>query len=444
MMDSAERRSLAHAVLERSRAERTEVLVHDDAQALTRFNHDVIHQNVASSIVRVAVRAIAGDRIGVASTTALDGASLDAVATRALELAALTRPDPLRAVLPQPSAYAKSANAYATATRDATPDLRARHTSDILRTARDAQVWSAGYVTTSTSGITVANSNGVDASFDQSNAGVNVKMNAPDATGFAEQYVVDASELDAAAVAAVAAKKAIDTRAPRAVDPGDWTVILEPAALGELLAYLTDHFSAQAYHEGSSFLSAGFDTVQLDANVTFVDDATHPLRPGMPFDFEGAPTERVVLVENGAPRNIVTDAYWASRLDRKNTGHALPAPNTGGPEVRHLVVAPGTKPVSQLIAETQRGLLISRFWYIRNVDQRQTIVTGMTRDGTYLIENGALAGGVKNMRFNQNILAALGACEFSNQLKRTGGYAYGLLAPAAKIERFTFSSGTEF
>jgi predicted Zn-dependent protease len=164
----------------------------------------------------------------------------------------------------------------------------------------------------------------------------------------------------------------------------------------------------------------------------------------MPFDYEGQPTQRLRLIENGVAKNVVTDSYWANKLQRSNTGHALPAPNAYGPQASHLVVSPGTKPVAELIAETKRGLLISRFWYIRTVDQKKAIVTGMTRDGTFLVEDGKVTCGVRNMRFNQSILEALRRCEFANALRRTSGYSYSLVVPAAKIEGFTFSSGTEF
>jgi predicted Zn-dependent protease len=269
-------------------------------------------------------------------------------------------------------------------------------------------------------------------------------MNGTDSTGFAEAHANAVGAIDAAAVGAVAARKARQSAAPRSVEPGEWTVLLEPAAIGELLSYLTGHFSAQSFEEGSSFFSDGLDRTYFSENLNLSDDYAHPLAPGMPFDYEGAPTMRLPLVENGVVRNIVTDSYYAKRLDRPNTGHALPAPNAFGPYPLHLVLGAGTKPFDQLVAETKRGLLITRFWYIRTVDQKKAIVTGMTRDGTFLIENGAIAGGVRNLRFNQSIVEALKHCEFADQQARTGGYAYSLVAPATKIERFTFTSTTEF
>ncbi len=304
--------------------------------------------------------------------------------------------------------------------------------------------WAAGYAATERAGLTIANSRGTSSSFDGTRCTLNVKANAPDSTGYAEYYANAVGGLDGTGVASVAAEKARTGRAPVAVAPGPWTVILEPPAFGELLAYLLDHFSAQSFVEGSSFLSGGLGRRFAGENVTLEDDYAHPLFAGAPFDYEGVPTQRVRLFERGVANAVVTDSRYAKQLNRPNTGHALPAPNAYGPQVRHAVIASGEKPLAQLVAETERGLLVSRFWYIRPVDQRRTIVTGMTRDGTFLIEDGKLVRGVRNMRFNESILGALSRVEFAAHQVRTGGYAYGVVTPAAKIEAFHFTSGTEF
>ncbi len=218
----------------------------------------------------------------------------------------------------------------------------------------------------------------------------------------------DSSELNGTRIGARAGEKARASAKPRSVDPGEWTVILEPAAFGELLTYVMGHFSAQNFDEGSSFFSGKLDEKFFSRSVTIVDDYSNELAPGMPFDYEAQPKERVLLVDRGVVRNIVTDSYYAKKLGRENTGHALPAPNAFGPHALNVVVEPGAISTDDLIAQTTRGLLVTRFWYIRTVDQKRAIVTGMTRDGTFLIENGRITGGVKNLRFNQSIVEALG------------------------------------
>ena len=443
-MDSAARETLARRVLEFSNADQTEVIVSSGNDELTRFTHNMVHQNVAVADTSVRVRAIVGKRTGVSTTNLIDDESLRAAAARAVEMARLAPEDPDLPPLPAGGEIEPPEGAYVASTADASPAARAQMCDAIFRTAEERGYWCAGYATTSTSGVTVVNSNGARASFDGTDSGVNVKMNAADSTGFAESYSNDVTQVDAHVVGLTSARIAEESANPRSVDPGAWTVILEPAAFGELLDYLVSHFSAQAFDEGSSFVSDGLDKLYLGENVTISDDYAHPLNPGMPFDYEGHPTQRLPLIENGIARNIVTDSYWAAKLRRENTGHALPAPNAYGPQALHVVVAPGSKPVAELISETKRGLLISRFWYIRTVDQKKAIVTGMTRDGTFLIEDGEVKGGVRNMRFNQSIIESLKQCEFSNSLHRTGSYSYSLVVPSAKISGFTFTSGTEF
>ena len=441
---AADRERIARRALELSRADQTEVLVSTADAALMRFTHESSNQNVASCDAGISVRAIVDGRTGVAQTNCFDDAALAAVVSRAAALAALAPRDPLQGALPAGSPSAAPEGAYDAATARVGADARAAMCDTIFREAERTGCWSAGFAATSSSGLTVANTAGAVASFDGTDASVNVKMNAADSTGFAEAYAAAAVAIDPAAVARTASEKARSGAGPGAIDPGEWTVILEPAAFGELFVYLSDHFSAQSYDDGSSFCSDGIDRRYFSENVTVYDDYAHPLAPGMPFDFEGYPTQRLALVENGIVRNVVTDSYYARKLDRPNTGHALPAPNSYGPQPRNLAVAGGSKPLAQLIAETPRGLLVTRLWYVRPVDRKRAIVTGMTRDGTFLVEKGRITHGVRNLRFNTSILDALRACEFSQEQRRTGSYHYSLVVPAAKISGFGFTSTTEF
>ncbi len=443
-MDSSQREALALRILSRSKADQTEAVVSGGHSAVTRFAHNAAHQNVSESDVSVNVRAIVGKRTGVAGTNAVDERGLQTALERAIEMARLAPEDPWQPQLPRGGNAHAPEGAYVQSTAETSPEQRARMCDEVFEAAQEHGCWCAGFVADAEIGVTIANTSGARSSFDGTQAALNVKMNAADSAGYAEAYHNDAALLDARGAAARSAHKARDSAHPRAVEPGEWTVILEPAAFGELFSHLADHFSAQTFDEGASFLSDGLDRPYLGANVTVTDDYANPLAPGMPFDYEGQPTQRLALIDGGVAKNVVTDSRWAHKLGRENTGHALPAPNAYGPAASHLVVSPGSASVSRLIAQTQRGLLISRFWYIRTVDRKKAIVTGMTRDGTFLIENGEIACGVRNMRFNQSILNALRRCEFGNELQRTGGYDYSIVVPAAKIEGFTFSSGTAY
>ncbi len=443
-MDADARRALAARILVRSRADATEAIVTSDHRALTRFTHEFIHQNVDIENVAIRVRAIVDGRTGVASTNAGDDAGIDAVLARAVEIAAFA-PRPSEApVLAARADTAAPPAAFSEATAGAGAEDRARVAAAIFDQAVANGCWCSGYVTTAASGVTIATTAGADASFDGTECGANVKMTAGDSTGFAERYGTDARVLDGEALGSRAARKALASADPVAVEPGEWTVILEPPAFGELAMFLGSHFSAQSYDEGSSFLSGRLGERVMGAGVTIRDDYAHALHPDAPFDWEGTPKQRVALIEAGVARTVVTDSTWARKLGRANTGHGLPAPNAQGPYPLDLVVDPGSASLDELIAGTERGLLVTRLWYVRIVDQRKTILTGMTRDGTFLIENGAIVGGVRNLRFNQSLVDALGACTLSNDQQRTGGYSYALVAPAVKFDRFTFASTTDY
>jgi predicted Zn-dependent protease len=443
-MTAADRERIAGRVLALSNADQTEVLVSVTDSGLMRFTHEASNQNLSAMDSGISVRVIAGGRTGVARTNRLEEASLRDVVERATALAELAPADALQGPLPAGIAPPSPPNAFDSPTARADAAVRADRCHDIFAQAERAGCWSAGFVATSSTGLTVANSSGALASFDGTEASVNVKMSAPDSTGFGEFYSPAIDSVDATRIARFATSKALAGAHPKAVEPGGWTVILEPPAFGELFVYLADHFSAQAYDDGSSFCSDGLDRRYFCEGVTIRDDYAHPLAPGMPFDYEGAPTQRLALVDGGVVRNVVTDSYYARKLDRPNTGHALPAPNSYGPQARNIVVAAGSKSAEQLVAETERGLLVSRLWYVRVVDRKRAIVTGMTRDGTFLIEKGKLGGGVRNLRFNVSIIDALSDCEFSNAQARTGSFNYSLVTPAAKIARFTFTSVTDF
>jgi len=443
-VDSAGREALAERVLARSPADGTEVLLVEENQRLTRFTHNAIHQNVASSEVGVRVRAIVDGRTGVAATNDVRPESLDRVVARACEIARLA---PLDSQMP-PLARAPRATpvdgSYLEGTANASAEVRARLAGDAFDAAERDGLWAAGFVETMRSGVTIANSSGTIQSFDGSNSGINVKQNGPSSTGFAERYSADVRDLDGAQAGDIAAQKAVLSADPVAVDPGDWTVIMEPPAFGEFAAFLGQHFSAQSFDEGWSFLSGRLGERFVGENVTIVDDVRQRLNPGMPFDFEGTPTQRVALLERGVAAGIVTDSRWAAKLGRENTGHALPEPNPFGPWARHLVIEPGSATRDDLIAGTKRGLLISRLWYVRTVDRRETLVTGMTRDGTFLIENGKIVRGVHNLRFNQSILGALSDCTLSLESARTASFSYAMVVPSVRFERFTFTSATDF
>ena len=442
-MDASERLALAERATRDGGADALEAVIFEQREALTRFTHNTIHQNLDESFTQIQIRAVVDGRAGWARTNVRDEPDLVRARDRAIAQARLAPKTKVPVALPRPATYAPPPHAHDDATAETPPQARAEAAARIFAISEEAGGWAAGYVSTQRSAFTIANTNGLRADFSSTDAIANTKCVAPHASGFAERFSRRFAELDVSTVAQKAAAKVKDVGELRTPETGAWTVVVEPPAVGELLAFLLPHFSAQRVFEGASFLADGLGRKYTGENVTLVEDYAHPLHASSPFDGEGTPTQRVVLVENGVAKDFVTDTEWAARLDRHNTGHYVTG-GAEGPYPRAVVLMPGKRSRAELIASTKRGILITRFWYIRVVDQRKAIVTGMTRDGTFLIENGKLVAGLRNLRFNVRILDLLGACELSDELVRSGGYSYQIVVPTVRFDRFTFSSVTSY
>ncbi len=215
-------------------------------------------------------------------------------------------------------------------------------------------------------------------------------------------------------------------------------MILEPVAVGELVTFLGYlGMGALALQEGRSFLTGKLGGKVAGDNVTIWDDGTDGRGLAMPFDWEGQPKRKVTLIENGIGRGVVYDSYTATREKRETTGHALPAPNTAGPLPLNMFLAPGEASLDEMVASTRRGILVTRFHYVNVVHERETILTGMTRDGTFLIENGKRTKPLKNLRFTQSVLGALSMVEMIGKECALAEYAY---VPALKVGKFSFTS----
>jgi predicted Zn-dependent protease len=267
---------------------------------------------------------------------------------------------------------------------------------------------------------------------------------APDGgSGYGEQAGVDVSTIDAAEVGRWAAEKARATANPVSVEPGDWSVVLEEYAVVDLLSMLAYlGFSALAVQEERSFFEPG---KRIGSElVTIVDDASDPGAMPMAFDYEGVAKQRVVLVDRGVCGSVVYDQQTAARAGVASTGHGLPAPNPYGPFPLNMVMSAGSTPRDALVGEMERGLLVTRFHYTNPVHPKLAIVTGMTRDGTFLVEGGRIVGPVRNLRFTQSYLAALAGTVAVGRDRRTvKGDFGGVLVPAVRIDGWTFTGATE-
>lgn len=438
-------KTAVHAAVEQtllvSKADETEAVLIGSESALSRYTHNYIHESMVEKNWHLSVRAVIGKRTGVASTNRIDADGIAEVTARAAAMARLAPEDHDSPGLPGDNSPCVDVPACDEATAALAPEARADAVAKIAHVMREHGLYAAGYVSSRSDTIAVANSKGVRRFFRGSDSAINVKAIGETSSGYAEGYARRFADLSPGKLAERAARKAMDGAAPEVLEPGHYTVIMEPAAFREFLIYLSwIAFGAQSFEQGSSFMSGKLGEKVAGDNLTIRDDFTQPLGLGIPFDFEGAPRRPVTLIEKGIAKDVVYDSYYAAKLHHVNTGHALPAPNPEGPVPLNVVVAPGARSLADIIAGVDKGVLITRTWYIRLVDQKATSITGMTRDGLFLIQDGKIKHGLKNMRFNESIVGALGRCELASELVRSEGH----VLPAARIDGFHFTSGTEF
>ena len=268
-------------------------------------------------------------------------------------------------------------------------------------------------------------------------------------SGYAAAASADVTQLDPEAIARRAVDKAVRSRNPTEIEPGAYTVILEEEAVADMLRTLSFiGLGALSVQEGRSFMNGQFGSKIVGDNITIWDDGHDPRGLALSFDFEGVPKQRVTLIEKGIAKAVVYDSFTAGREEGKvSTGHSLPAPNTFGPLPTNLFMAPGEATKEEMLASTKRGIWVTRFHYTNPVHQLKTVLTGMTRDGTFLIENGRITRPLKNLRFTQSILEAFSRAEMLGselELTRLGGGNSAVCAPAAKIREFQFTGTTEF
>lgn len=411
---------------------------------LTRFASSQIHQNTWRETVQVSIMAIVdGNRVGVAAGSSLDPDAVRATLRSAAAIARVTPPNPDFPGVASPASF-ENPPLWDDATAQTTPAGRA----DAVARALDefpSSIEAAGYVETSANEIFIASSSGVRAYTTATQAGCSVMAIAENSSGFAESVERKLSSLDVPALAERAVRKAEAGRDPVAVEPGAYTVVLEPAATSTLLQFLAFlGFGAKSFLEGRSFMTGRIGQQLVNERITIVDDPTAPDALGLPFDFEGTPSQRVVLVDRGVAKDVVWDRTTGKKAGRESTGHGLPPPNPMGPLPLNLRMEPGDQSVDQLIASTERGLLVTRFHYANVVAEKETILTGMTRDGTFAIEDGKIARGVKNLRFTQNAIEALNNVEGVGDKTETSTELFfgGSRAPAIKVRDFKFSSAT--
>jgi predicted Zn-dependent protease len=434
-----EARALADRVLAMSTADQTRVTIVSGRGGNTRFADGSISTSGSAENASVTIVATIGRRQASASTNVLDDASLRRTVETAQRLARLSPEDP--ELMPElgPQTY-ETVQAFVAGTADLDPEARAVAVGRAVEAAaaggREAgRIFTAGFLEAGARAIAVATSNGLFAYHLTTDASFSMTARTPDGTGsgWAGGGARDWGAIDPAALGRIAAQKAAASRNPGAIEPGRYTAVLEPAAVSDLVPLLAGALSARSADEGRSpFSKPGGGTRigerVVDERVTLYSDPSDPDLLGQPFDSDGLPIRRTMWIESGVLRNLSYSRFWAQRQGLEPTG----SPRIGG-----LALVGGTKTTEELVAECERGILVTHFFYIRSLDQRTVLQTGLTRDGTFLIEDGRVTRSLKNFRWNESPLLMLGRLEDIGGAVPTGP---GLLMPPLRVSGFDFSS----
>ncbi|MGA8152499.1 MAG: TldD/PmbA family protein [Terriglobales bacterium] len=444
-----------------SSADEVEVLFYGGKSALTRFANNVIHQNVAEENVVASVRTVFGGRTARANTNKLDDESLKKVVQASESLAKVQHPDPDLLPMPDAGEGARATQAvptrYFEETAAVTPEARAETVKRIVAVAEGEKLVTAGIVSSSESVEGLFNSRGLSRWHTQTSSEISVTMLAGDSSGWQKSNSPNVANLDAEGLAETAARKARESAGPREIPAGKYTVILEPAAVLDMVGFMFFDFGGLAVLDQRSFLNNRIGTKLFGENVSFWDDVGHPLQSGAPFDGEGVARERVRLVENGVVQRVVYARASAEKMKHSEhkdkvgpiaaTGHGFPLPNEMGEAPMNIVFEPAQnrQTVEQMIASTERGVLVTRLWYIREVDPYEKILTGMTRDGTFLVEGGKIRQGVRNFRFNESLIHMLSNVEaMGTPVRASGEESFDMVVPAMKVREFNFTEVTKF
>jgi predicted Zn-dependent protease len=422
-----------------------EVMAEKRDSALTRFADNVISQNVASSALSFSVRLLDGGRSAKMSFNQADDATLKHAISSGLEILKHQKKDPALLPLAKPRALAAGKNLFDRETAELAPSFRAEKAAELARACRKAGQVACGTVDNASSELVLANNLGLFARYRDTSVTHSVTVKDHDGSGWAEQTSHAVNRIDFARLNETARAKAAASRRPRDPKPGKYTVVLEPQAGADLITFMSAYsFGGQFYNEGRSFACGKLGKQVLSPLLTLEDNALDGAAAGMPFDYEGQPRTRVTLVDKGVLKAIVHDRKTAKKAKTVSTGHALPQPSYFGPLAINLAVKPGTTTLQDLIKGTERGILVTQLHYTNLLKAQTVEMTGMTRNGTFMIENGKIAYPIKNMRFTQSMVEAFANIEaMGSEAELLQGWG-SISCPAMRLSGFNFSSATKF
>lgn len=449
MLDETAAKALVLSVIERAKkagADEAEVHLGAGRSSLTRFANNEIHQNVESEVVEVALRLVYGKRTARTSTTKIDEKGLDELVARTAEVAKLAPED--KELLPVQGEPGEESLTLTVGR--STPESRAAVVKKVVAAVEEAGFNAAGYLSETTGSVgdwgtgtwTYANSKGLVRHFSRARASYSITVQAKDSSGWCEVERTQADpDFEDAVVklTARAIEKCKASQNPGEIEPGAYDVILEPAAVKDLVDFIFwGGFTGRSYEEGDTWSAGLLGKKIFDEKVTIRDDWGDPRNPGAPWDEEGVPRQKLVLVDKGVMKALTWDRRSAAKYKKEPTGHGWRVPNLDGGGPSNPIIDGGETDLDAMIASTKKGVLISHFWYIRLVDMKRVIVTGMTRDAIFLVEDGKVTKGLKHMRFNQSVLDMLAG------VLAVGPLDPSFMVPAMKVRDFHFSSKTRF
>jgi len=441
--------NLLNEVVSKTKADNVRAVFIGRNYGLTRFANSHIHQNIAKQNTEITFQVAIGKRVGITSTNIFEKNAMLKSLDRALEIAERSKPNryfPGNVKRSNP----KTIKTYFDTTAKMTPAKRAAIVKSICKKADKNRFIASGALSTSVSEIAVVNSNGVALYQPLTSVANNIVISSKNSSGFAQGVARDIKKIDFKLLADRALGKCRDSRKPIALEPGHYDVLLEPTATANLLEWmLYIGLGSTAYHEKTSFLSGKTGKKIMSSGVNIYDDGLDKSGVAFPFDFEGVPKRKVNFVKNGVAGKPVYDLQAAFRYKCKSTGHGLlPGEDPGGIPL-NLFMASGKKPIKSIMKNIKRGILVTRFHYINGLlDTPKALMTGMTRDGTFLIEDGKLVTGIKNLRFTDSMVRAFSniqAISRERELVESWWSDIGCVsAPAVHIKDFNFSGKTEF
>ncbi len=434
--------SAVQSVCARSGIRDVEVFLAASDESLTRFANNEIHQSVAELTHTLSIRIVTENRTARVSTNRVERNGIESAVQAVIALARASEPDPEMPPLYTGPA-APGVDRWSATTGGYSPADRASGIKEAL--GQTEGLTAAGIFATQQSAEALLNSTGVFQYYADSLAQFSITAMAPDSSGWAKATDPDVSRIDAASLAAQAARKARLSAAPKRIDPGRYTVILEPAAVLDLAGQIFADFSGTALQDHRSFLNDRMDTQLFGENIHITDDVYHALQTGAPWDGEGVTRSRLTLVDKGVPRQVAWSRAAAQRAGQQPTGHGFALPNEHGESPGNIVIHGGDASLDSLISSTENGVLVTRLWYIRETEPYEKIMTGMTRDGTFLVRDGQVVHGLRNFRFNQSVVEMLRNVDaLSRPVRASGEESFDMVVPAMRVRDFHFTEVTAF